>query len=197
MSFDVVVADPPWQTKDKNANGERGASFKYPTMPLADICNMQLPPIADNAWLFLWRIACMPQEALDVVAAWGFKPKTEIVWQKLTKNGKHVFALGHYTRGSHETCLIATRGSVKPASKSIRSTFSAKIPIEATGLFTKRGNARFKASHSGKPDEFFDIVEKLTGPGLSRVELFSRRNRPDWTCLGNEAGKRGTAGRAA
>ena len=180
MAFNVIVADPPWQTSDKNTNGKRGASFKYPTMPLPDICNMQLPPIADDAWLFLWRIACMPREALDVVSAWGFKPKTELVWQKLTKNGKHAFALGHYTRASHETCILAVRGRVKPASKSIRSTFSARA-----------------FEHSAKPDEFFDIVERLTGPDMSRLELFSRRNRPGWTCLGNEAGKRGTVGGAA
>jgi N6-adenosine-specific RNA methylase IME4 len=130
------------------------------------------------------------------VEAWGFEPKAEIVWQKLTKNGKHVFALGHYTRGSHETCVIATRGSVKPASKSIRSTFSAKIPIEPTGLFTKGGKPRFKAPHSAKPDEFFDLVEQLTGPNMKRLELFSRRNREGWTCLGDETGKRGTARRA-
>lgn len=38
--------------------------------------------------------------------------------------------------------------------------------------------------HSEKPDAFYSIVEKLfAGP---RLDLFARKHRPGWTCLGNE-----------
>ena len=59
--------------------------------------------------LLLWRVAAMQQEALDVARAWGFTVKTELVWEKLTKTGKPHFGMGHYLRGSHEVCLLATR----------------------------------------------------------------------------------------
>jgi N6-adenosine-specific RNA methylase IME4 len=38
--------------------------------------------------------------------------------------------------------------------------------------------------HSQKPEVFFDLIEQVAdGP---YVELFARRIRPRWTCLGNE-----------
>lgn len=42
--------------------------------------------------------------------------------------------------------------------------------------------------HSEKPDEFFEIVEKLCGPAMpaTHVELFGRKLRPGWTVIGNE-----------
>lgn len=30
--YKLIYADPPWTYRDKAADGERGASFKYPTM---------------------------------------------------------------------------------------------------------------------------------------------------------------------
>ena len=186
-AFDVIVADPPWKTTDKNANGKRGAQLKYSCMPTADICQMQLPVISEDAWLFIWKIACMPVDAYQVAKAWGFIVKAEIVWQKLTKNGAPHFGLGHYTRGSHETCIIATRGKVKPSNRGVRSIFAAKMPVEPA--ITKKSKPATKYIHSAKPDEFYKLVEKLTGPGLARVEMFGRRQRRGWTVLGNEATK--------
>ena len=53
--------------------------------------------------------------------------------------------------------------------------------------FGKTGGTWFnwkRGKHSEKPDEFFQLVEKVSpGPYL---ELFGRKNRPNWTVLGNE-----------
>jgi len=125
--------------------------------------------LADDALLFLWRVSSQVEEAYRVVRAWGFVPKTEIVWQKLTVKGLPWFGMGRYLRASHETCIVAARGKAIPLikSRSIRSTFEAKV-----------------GGHSEKPPEFFELVEKLcVGP---RLELFSRRQRPGWTCVGDE-----------
>ncbi len=76
--------------------------------------------------------------------------------------------MGHYVRASHETCIVARKGKAKVANRSILSTFSA-----------------IAGEHSEKPEAFYrDIVERLT-PG-PYVELFARRHRDGWTCLGNE-----------
>jgi N6-adenosine-specific RNA methylase IME4 len=136
-------------------------------MSVQEICNFPLPPLADDAVLFMWRVASMQQEALAVIKAWGFNLKTEIVWQKLTKHGKPHFGMGRITRASHETCLVATRGRPKVLNRSTRSIFSAPV-----------------GRHSEKPECFFDIVEKLyAGP---YCEIFARRKRPGWHCIGNE-----------
>jgi N6-adenosine-specific RNA methylase IME4 len=41
-----------------------------------------------------------------------------------------------------------------------------------------------RGKHSAKPERFYDTVERVSpGPFL---ELFARRQRPDWVCWGNE-----------
>lgn len=178
MIFSVLCADPPWKFGDKLPGETRGAEKQYPCVPVADICAMELPPLADDCVLFLWRVASMQQEALDVAFHWGFKVKTEIVWQKLTKNGLHHFGMGRTVRASHETCLVAHRGKPKLRDRSIRSTFSAPIPVGPDGKYI----------HSAKPECFYtDIVQRLyAGP---YAEMFSRRTREGWTTYGNQVGK--------
>jgi N6-adenosine-specific RNA methylase IME4 len=136
-------------------------------MDVREICSMPLPPIATNAVLFLWRVASMQREALDVIDAWGFELKTEIVWIKRTVTGKRWFGMGRTLRAEHETCLIAHRGRPNILSKSVRSTFEAPV-----------------LGHSRKPDCFYGIVESLVaGP---YTELFARRPWPGWRQHGLE-----------
>lgn len=168
MSYRVLTADPPWKFDDNLPGAHRGAAKNYPVMALADIESFSLPDIADDALLFLWRVASMPEEAYRVVRAWGFVPKTEIVWLKRRASGKRWFGMGHFVRAEHETCIVATRGKIKVLSRSIRSTFEAPVGL-----------------HSEKPEMFYrEIVERLS-PG-PYVELFARRQREGWTCLGPE-----------
>lgn len=44
--YTLIYADPPWVYRDKAADGERGAGFKYPVMNVLDICRL---PIWDLA----------------------------------------------------------------------------------------------------------------------------------------------------
>lgn len=181
----MVVADPAWKFGDKLPGNGRGAEKHYRVMTTDEICMLELPPIADDAILFLWRVAGMQEDALAVMHMWGFDLKSELVWIK-TKNGIVIedwtkvkeedlaFGMGRYTRHCHEVCLIGTRG--KAASKvmkdhSVRSVFFAE-----------------REEHSKKPDKFFELVEKMTGGEGPYVELFSRRQRAGWVCIGDELG---------
>jgi N6-adenosine-specific RNA methylase IME4 len=114
---------------------------------------------------------------LNVIDAWGFEVKTEIIWLKKTVHGRRWFGMGRITRAEHEVCLVATRGRPEVLDHSQRSTFVTEVP-DFEGLSATTGR------HSEKPDEFYRIVETLyAGP---RVELFARKQRPGWTVLGNE-----------
>ncbi len=42
--------------------------------------------------------------------------------------------------------------------------------------------------HSRKPDEFYSMIEALA-PGTRRVDIFARRHRAGWDCVGNELEK--------
>jgi N6-adenosine-specific RNA methylase IME4 len=170
----VLLADPPWKFGDSLPGKSRGAAKQYKVLSLADIKAFELPPLADPAILFMWRVSAMVEEAYQVVRAWGFVPKSEIVWEKLTKTGKPWFGMGRYVRASHETCIVATRGSFKVNDRGVRSRFSAPVPTDEAG----------KIIHSAKPDEFYALIERLAaGPC---VELFARRRREGWEQFGNE-----------
>jgi N6-adenosine-specific RNA methylase IME4 len=181
--FSVVCADVPWPFKDSLPGASRGAEKNYDLLTIAEVAGFDFEGgdllrhnVADDAILALWRVGAMVEEAYQVARAWGFVPKAEIVWCKRTKNGKRHFGMGRLVRGEHETAILATRGRYSQLikAKNIRSTFDAKAPSDSKG----------RAIHSKKPEEFYDIMEKLAhGPYL---ELFARRRREGWTCVGKE-----------
>lgn len=163
----VLVADPPWKLNDSLPGPKRGASKHYELMPLSDICSFDIPLMAPDSYLFLWRLSSYVEEAYQVVRAWGFTPKSEIIWLKRTAKWKRWFGMGNHVRAEHETCIIAVRGSPKPKYRNQRSTFEAQV-----------------GKHSQKPEEFYEIIEYLCeGP---YIELFARQRRENWQCYGNE-----------
>ena len=182
--FRCIVADPPWAPRDKLPGKGRGAAKQYPVMSTPMISGY-LPmlerelAIARDALLVLWRLASMQDDALQVAKAWGFRVVGEVVWQKLTVNGKPHFGMGRTVRGSHEMALICVRGrsSKVITSHRVRSVFAAPVP-----------SINGRPIHSAKPDEFFAIVEELcAGP---RLELFARKRRDGWQQIGNQLGAR-------
>ncbi len=193
--FRVVCADCPWPFGDPLPGSGRGASKHYDLLSLDDIRagnflggSFVRPEtindlVADDAYLFLWRVSAgggaddltLAEEAYSVARAWGFTPKTELVLRKRTKNDKRHFGMGWHIRNEHETCVLATRGKPKPLVRNIRSVISAIMPSGENG----------RAIHSAKPEKFYTrVVERISaGPYL---ELFARRHRPGWTCVGDE-----------
>lgn len=170
----VLVADPPWSFSDKLPGPARGAESHYAVLDLPAIQRFPLPAFAaEGACLFLWRVSSQVEEAYAVVRAWGFVPKSEIVWEKTTKDGEGLaMGMGRIVRGAHETCILATRGRVVPVSKAERTVIRAP-----------------RGAHSAKPDAFYELVERLfplSGELGSHVELFSRRRRDGWICEGND-----------
>jgi len=165
--FACIVADPPWSFGDKLPGASRGAEKNYKVMSIDDICRLKLPPVADDAYLFLWRVSSQVEEAYRVVRAWGFIPKSEIVWQKLTATGLPWFGMGRHVRASHETAILAVRGRPNLYTRSQRSTFSARA-----------------GRHSEKPEAFFHLIEGFC-PG-PRLELFARKPRDGWTTIGDQ-----------
>lgn len=134
-----------------------------------------VPPVADDAHLYLWTTNAFIEAAHDIARTWGFRPITLLTWMKRQHDpceecgGPGVsMRSGYYFRGATEHCLFATRG------KAMRET---RDPLP-TGFFWKR------LPHSVKPEAFYDLVEKMSpGPYL---EMFARRNRLGWHTWGNQ-----------
>ncbi len=188
-----LVADPPWRHGDQLPGKGRGASKHYSTMTTREICEMPIPRLADDCWLWLWRLHTHQHDAFQVAEAWGFgtEPCSELVWVKTTKNGsilatnedealhlrdlgikprKVRMGMGHSLRMAHEVCLLIKPGKPERASAGTPSVIMAP-----------------RLEHSRKPAEFYRVVDEFVG-SVHRVELFARRQWPNWTCLGNEMG---------
>ncbi|MCB1423211.1 MAG: DNA methyltransferase [Nitratireductor sp.] len=167
--FDFVMADNPWRFKHYSSKGEaKGATKHYRVMTLEEIKRLPVQHLCQkDCLLWLWVTNPMLPQGLEVMDAWGFKYSTHGVWRKITKHGKLGFGYGYRLRSSHETFLIGTRGKPK-STRGIRSCFDGPL-----------------REHSRKPDEAYDVAEAMM-PKATRLDLFSRQERPGWTAFGDE-----------
>jgi N6-adenosine-specific RNA methylase IME4 len=214
--FWVIVADPPWKFSDKLKMSDvaRGAAANYSVMTISDIKRLAVNDLADpsGAVLALWVPSSLLQEGLDTMKAWGFAHKQTYVWVKTKKSttltreirkgvfelakkvgrkalkldGKPMtfrdfdfimdatmlaFGMGLLFRQTHEICLIGTSNNniyKSLANKSQRSVCFAE-----------------NLKHSAKPEHLQNSLEIMFPKG-NKLELFARRDRSGWTCLGNE-----------
>jgi len=167
-----MLADPAWEYRVWSKKGAgRSAESHYPTMPTADICALPVADLADqDCALLLWVTFPVLPDAFKVIEAWGMTYKsTAFTWVKTCRKseGFHV-GMGHYTRANAEICLLATKGSPKRVSKSVRQLIVS--PVE---------------EHSKKPDEVRERIVQLFGD-VPRIELFARQRADGWDAWGNE-----------
>lgn len=186
--IDVGCADPAWQYDDRNANGERGASFKYGVMSTEALCRLDVAPLfARDAVLFLWAVSPMLPDAFRVGAAWGFEYKTVgFTWVKTNRDGTPFTGLGHYTRANPEMCLLFTRGKrLERADRGVRQLVEAPVdPADLDAWATEVVYAQ-RREHSRKPDEVMARIERLY-PSAVKLEMFARQRRPGWMAHGNQ-----------
>lgn len=173
--FHTVLADPPWQFANRTGKmaPEHRRLTRYATMDLATIMNLPVPEIvAEPAHLYLWVPNAMLPEGLEVLKAWGFEYKSNIVWHKIRKDGgSDGRGVGFYFRNVTEIVLFGVRG------KKARTLAPARRQVNLI--------ASKKREHSRKPDELYELIEDCSlGPF---IELFARRTRKSWIAWGNEA----------
>lgn len=173
--FPTILADPPWQFQNRTGKvaPEHKRLNRYGTMSLDDIKGLPVSQAAaDTAHLYLWVPNALLPEGLQVLAAWGFQYKSNIVWHKVRKDGgPDGRGVGFYFRNTTELVLFGVRG------KHARTLAPGRSQVNI--LRTQ------KREHSRKPDEFYDIVESCSpGPYL---EMFARGCRPGWSAWGNQA----------
>lgn len=185
QAFGTIMADPPWQFQNKTGKvaPEHKRLNRYATMSLDDICAMPVSTLADDpAHLYLWVPNALLPDGLRVMAAWGFQYKSNIIWQKIRKDGgPDGRGVGFYFRNVTEILLFGTRGKHARTLAPGRSQVNFIPPEEPDGDLLKTR----KREHSRKPDEQYEIIQACSwGPYL---ELFARGERPGWTVWGNQA----------
>lgn len=168
-TYGAIVIDPPWQYGNSATRG--AAQDHYPTMSIEEL--RELPTLCEplvrsvDSHLYLWTTTGFLREAFELLEAWGYTYKTNLVWVKPQ------IGMGNYFRVSHEHVLFGIRGSGGCTLRNdLSSWFEAK-----------------RQRHSHKPDIFYELVEKASaGPYL---DIFARPRQQriggaHWDVWGNE-----------
>lgn len=177
MQYNVITLDPPWPY-DRTA-GQGVANKQYDLMTWQDIA--ALGPLlhtlaAPNCPIFLWTTAPLLMEIASVVQAWGFRYITKaFTWLKTYPDGSYFVGVGSHTHSNTEDVWLLSNGTPRRKQAGIYQVIPT-LETEAIAAPLTR--------HSAKPEEFYRRVERYQdGPYL---EIFARRQRPGWTCIGNE-----------
>ena len=127
---------------------------------------------ADTSHCYLWVPNALLPYGLEVLNAWGFEYKTNLIWHKVRRDGgSDGRGVGFYFRNVTEILLFGVRG------KNARTLAPGRSQVN---LIATR-----KREHSRKPDEQYDLIESCSwGPYL---ELFGRGTREKWIVWGNQA----------
>ena len=172
-TFSTILIDPPWRFDNRTGKmaPEHRRLHRYRTMTVDEIKAL---PVADHAskpsHLYLWCPNALLPEGLEVMRAWGFKYKTNLVWYKIRKDGgPDGRGVGFYFRNVTELVLLGVKGSLRTLKPGRTQVNLFSVP---------------KREHSRKPEEFYSLVEACSpGPYL---ELFARERVPGWTSWGDQ-----------
>lgn len=174
LGFGAVLADPPWQFQNRTGKvaPEHKRLTRYPTLTVAEISAIPVWAVAAaQSHLYLWVPNALLREGLEVMSAWGYEYKTNIVWHKVRQDGEpDGRGVGFYFRNTTELVLFGVRGNLRTLEPGRRQV----------NIIKSR-----KREHSRKPDELYGLIEACSpGPYL---ELFARGPRPGWYQWGNQA----------
>jgi N6-adenosine-specific RNA methylase IME4 len=177
QQFEVMLLDPAWWYF--GCPNKMGAAGKhYPLMKTEDIKALPVAQhLAPRGVVFLWTTGPQLQIAMDCLAAWGLAYRgVGFVWVKTRLDGRPLGAMGVrpsiIKQNLTEFVLCGSRvpkGRPMPiADESIVQTVLAP-----------------RGAHSQKPEAVQERIELLY-PQARRLEVFARRQRPGWTCIGDQ-----------
>lgn len=173
--YKTIYADPPWQFQNRTGKvaPEHKRLTRYETMSLNEIKQIPVPEVADEkCHLYLWIPNALLPEGLEVMRAWGFEYKTNIIWEKVRKDGMpDGRGVGFYFRNVTEILLFGIKGD--------------KNRTLAPGRSQVNLIRSMKREHSRKPDEFVSLIESCSSAPF--LEMFARGDRENWDMWGNQA----------
>ena len=133
-------------------------TIDYPVMSLEDIEKLPIPTLAreDGCHIYLWFTHKHLPTAMDLFKAWGVRYECIITWNKPT-------AQPLWWRFLTEHCLFGKIGTLPLVKRGEAVSFNAP-----------------QQRHSHKPEQFFDIVRKVSpGPRLTMFD-YDRNGFHQW-----------------
>jgi len=171
--FGTILADPPWLFINRTGKvaPEHRRLYRYHTLTNEEIMAMPVAGLAlPQSHLYLWVPNALVSAGLQVMEAWGFTYKTNLVWYKVRQDGgPDRRGVGFYFRNVTELVLFGVRGSLR--------TFQPGRSLPNIIVSRKR-------EHSRKPEQLYEIIEQCSPDPY--LELFARSARPGWRVWGDE-----------
>jgi len=161
-TYEVIVIDPPWPYGTEYNKETRRVASPYKELSIEELEKFKLPA-SDNCILWLWTTHKFIKDAFELIDIWKFDYKLTFVWDKVK------LGIGSWLRCQAEFCLLGIKG--KPQWNLSNERDILRIP---------------RGKHSEKPDEFYDMVEKLCPTKGEYADIFSRKKRPGWRSYGDE-----------
>ncbi len=135
--FGTVLADPPWRFDNRTGKvaPEHRRLSRYDTLSFGEIADLPVKDcLLDAAHCYLWVPNALLPHGFDVLKAWGFEYKTNIVWHKIRKDGgSDGRGVGFYFRNVTELVLFGIRG------KGARTLTGQPAGQPETGAFAQTG----------------------------------------------------------
>ncbi len=165
MKFDVIVIDPPWPIKKiQRKTRPNQKEIDYSIMSIENIKAIPISLLTqDDCICFLWTIQKFLRLSFDILEEWRFRPLLTLTWDKENGMCLHGFHL------RSEFVVVGYKGN---------------LPLYRSGVaFPTVFEESSWRKHSIKPEIFYKYAETF---GKSRLDIFARKNRLGWTCIGNE-----------
>lgn len=168
--YGTIVIDPPWPMKKiEREVRPNQVEFDYPTMDYEELraFRVKFRLLADaHCHVFMWTTQKFLPMALRLFEDYEIKYVLTMVWHKA--GGFQPVGLPQYN------CEFVLYGRI--GSPEFLDTKAFDCCFEAP-----------RAEHSRKPDEFYELVRRVTADG--RIDVFSREKRDGFDQYGNEPAK--------
>lgn len=172
--YATILADPPWRFLNRTGKvaPEHKRLSRYETLSLDEIKQIPVQSVAGvKSHLYLWVPNALLPEGLEVMKAWGFTYKSNIIWHKVRKDGgPDGHGVGFYFRNTTELVLFGIRGSMRTLDPG-----RSQVNIIRTQ----------KQEHSRKPDELYELIERCSPAPF--LEIFARGKRKGWDVFGDQS----------
>jgi N6-adenosine-specific RNA methylase IME4 len=170
---EIVLADPPWSYYASTHTHQ--ISNHYETLSYDEIVTHPYWENLDKL-LFLWATCPRLDQAMSLGHDLGLTFRgVSFVWVKTRSDGQPLGAMG------------VRPSIVKPATEMVLafSTVKKGRPLPIANESIRQVVLAPIAKHSQKPEEVQDRIDALY-PKATKCELFARRHRPGWICVGQD-----------
>ncbi|KAI5954137.1 IME4 [Candida margitis] len=163
--FAAIISDPAWDIH---------MSLPYGTCKDDELLQLPMHELQDEGIIMLWVTGRSIEIGRKALLKWGYQISDEMIWIKLNQLRRTIVTgrTGHWLNHSKEHLLVGLKGDP--------SWLNLRIDTDVVVSNTRET--------SRKPDEFYDIIERLVGTHARKLEIFGRTHntRPGWLTIGNQ-----------